>query len=73
MKSIFACLNTNNEDISELMVLGLHALQHRGEDGFKLELKNQKETLNIHGKGLVCTIKETKFNATLALGIIDYH
>ncbi|CAM3678004.1 amidophosphoribosyltransferase [Erysipelothrix urinaevulpis] len=72
MKSIFACYSLNQDDVSDLMILGLHALQHRGEDGFKLDMKNNDEQLSVHGQGLVSTIKQPTFVADMALGVIDY-
>ena len=51
---VFGIYNSNNA--SNLVYYGLHALQHRGQEGCGIVVSNGKELKRIKGEGLVTAV-----------------
>ena len=57
---VFALFNVKEENAASLAYYGLHALQHRGQEGSGIASSNEKEIKCIKGKGLLTETFNTK-------------
>lgn len=71
---VFGVINVKNA--SEVMYYGLHALQHRGQEGCGIITTDHKEFYSLKGEGLVSEIFNENLLATLkgdtAIGHVRY-
>ena len=71
---VFGIYNSNNA--SNLVYYGLHALQHRGQEGCGIVVSNGKELKRIKGEGLVTEVFNNDnlktLEGTIAIGHVRY-